>query len=702
MQLFHKYGCLRQAIFRYICRKAKSLEYSYMKKITIIYTLIFLLFGSLQNISAQKQITPEWLWSLGRVSLLDVSEQNDIILYQVKHYDIASNSSSAVIYAMDMDGKNKRVIYDNPDKIGSVAFHPTFKKIAYLKKGTLYTMNFDGTDEQSVGGEGINSYKYSPDGSKIAFIKDVKYRTTLKDKYAELDQSNVQLFDDLMYRHWDHWEDDSYSNIFVQDIKDGVLVDEGENIINGPYDTPLQPFGGMEQITWSPNGEHILYTIKLLEGKEYALSTNSDIYAYHLKTKTVQNLTKDNKGYDMDPQFSPDGKYLVYNRMVTPGYEADKKEAILRPWPSSISMDISKGKDQNFNQPTFSPDNKYIYFTSGIEATYQLFRYDIKDKKVEQITDGVHNINDFIPVSDGVITRKNSMTDAHEIFHVSVDGKMTQLTDVNAENYEGITKAQVKHKWVTTTDGKKMKVWYILPPDFDPNKKYPTLLYCQGGPQSPVSQFFSYRWNFQIMAAHGYVIVAPNRRGLPSFGQEWNHAISKDWGGQAIKDYLSAIDDAIENEPYVDKDRVGAVGASYGGYSVYYLAGNHDGRFKSFISHCGLFNLESWYGTTEELFFANYDIGGPYWDESLAEDYRKNSPHTYADNWDTPILVIHGGKDFRVPLQEGMQAFQLAQLKGIKSKFLYFPDEGHWVLSPQNGIIWQKEFFEWLRETLKE
>lgn len=657
---------------------------------------ILILFLALAFQSMAQKITPEWLWSLGRVSLVDISEKNNTILYSVRHYDINDNSGHTTMYRMDINGKNAQV-FSTPEGSHGLKFHPTLDKITYLTGDGLYMMDIDGSNSQLLSSEAMDDYIISPNGSDVAYIRDVKYKETLMDKYSSFKKANAYLFDDLMYRHWDHWEDDKASNLFIQNIASGQAM----NITEGPFDTPLKPFGGMSEISWNHDGRAIYYTIKKLLGKEYAESTNSDIYKYDLATQKTSNITASNKGYDRDPVCSSDGKWLAFNRMTTPGYEADKNLAILVNQQTGAESVLNQNIDMNANHPVFSEDGKTIYFTAGVEATTQLFSYDMRSKKITQITEGVHNIYDFIPVSNGVVARIASMTDAHEIYHISNTGNIKALTHVNKEQYSKVDKAIVKHKWVTTTDNKKMKVWYILPPDFDPNKKYPTLLYLQGGPQSAVSQFFSYRWNFQIMAAQGYVVVAPNRRGLPSFGEEWNKQISKDWGGQAMKDYLSAIDDAIANEPYVDKNRVGAVGASFGGYSAYWLAGNHEGRFSTFISHCGMFNMESWYGTTEELFFANYDLGGPYWEKQWKKSYEAFSPHTYADNWDTPILVIHGGKDFRVPVSEGMQAFQLAQIKGIKSKFLYFPEEGHWILSPQNGIIWQHEFFNWLDETLK-
>lgn len=667
-----------------------------MKKIIFLTTFVCIV-----QVVFSQSITPEWLWSLDRISVQDVSEKHNKIIYQLSTYDVADNNSTSKIYTMNLDGSDKAVLYDDEDKIRSVSMSPVDNDIYYLKGGLLYKMNMQGQDHIKVSDIKMNGYRISPDGKHVAYTADVKTTETLKDKYNQYDQAEAYMFDDLMYRHWDHWEDDKHSNLFVATL-DNEKLSESINIVDGPYDVPLKPFGGMGQINWSSDSKAVFFSMKNLTGMEYALSTDADIYKYDLSKRTLVNLTEENPGYDLEPQFSKDGKWMVYNSMATAGYEADKNRIILVDLKRGEQQDITVDFDESANHPKFSPDGKNIYFTAGKEATYQLFSYELSSKKIKQITEGVHNINDFYPTSKTVICTRTSMTDASDIYAVNKKGGFQQLTQVNKSAYANIKKAKVKSKWINTTDGKKMKVWHILPPDFDPDKKYPTLLYCQGGPQSAVSQFFSYRWNFQLMAAQGYVIVAPNRRGLPSFGTEWNEAISGDWGGQAMEDYLSAIDDAIEHDSYVDKDRVGAIGASYGGYSVYWLAGNHDKRFKTFISHCGLFNLESWYGTTEELFFANHDLGGPYWEQEHKAEYEKFSPHTYAANWDTPILVIHGGKDYRVPLSEGMQAFQVAQLKGIKSKFLYFPNEGHWILSPQNAMVWQKEFFSWLDETLKK
>jgi dipeptidyl aminopeptidase/acylaminoacyl peptidase len=465
------------------------------------------------------------------------------------------------------------------------------------------------------------------------------------------------------------------------------------------FDGVLPPFGGTDQFCFSADSKKIIYTSKKLQGKAFALSTNSDLYEYTIATQTTINLTESNKGYDNNPAYSPQGD-LAWLSMARNGFEADKNNLMLRKADGS-AVNLTADMDITVGSFCWHPSGKMIYFIAPTKGTEHIFEVELATKKIRQVTSGQYDYISLSIFGDFIYAGRQSMVAPTDLYAVSIKAKdkVTQLTKSNADILSTIVMPKVQEKWVTTTDGKQMLVWMVLPPNFDPTKKYPTLLYCQGGPQSQVSQFFSYRWNLALMASQGYVVVAPNRRGLPGFGQDWNDAISKDWGGQAMRDYLSAID-AATKETYVDKDRLGAVGASYGGYSVYMLAGIHQNRFKTFVSHCGLFNLESWYGTTEELFFANWDQGGPYWLAENKANYEKNSPHKYVANWNTPMLVIHGGMDFRVPESEGIQAFQAAQLKGIKSRYLSFPTEGHWVQSPQNGLLWQREFFEWLAEDL--
>lgn len=679
---------------------------------------------------AQDRFSAETLWKLGRVSEMQLSPSEKTILYGVTWYDVDANKGNRDLYILDENAESPRKLTDSKGSETNGIWRPDGKKIGYLSAEggsmQLWEMGINGEGKKQVSNieGGINGFAYSPDMKHIVYTMDVKIEQEAKDIYPDLPLANALIYDDLMYRHWDNWHDYKYSHVFVASYMDGA-IGSGIDIMKGePFDSPLMPNGGMEQIAWTPDGKSVSYVCKKLKGKDFALSTNSDIYLYNIETGQTENLTAQNEGYDHDPVFSPDGSMMVYRSMKTPGFEADKDRIILLQFTKAAAgktktdakkksekvsvapdakaytyTDLSEGFDQSSNHFTFSKDGKSIYFISGIHATYQVYKIDIATKKITQLTQGDHDIQAFALAGNDLIITKMRMDLPSEIFRIKGDGTEEQLTFTNREVLKGIELGKTTKRWITTTDGKKMLVWVILPPNFDPNKKYPALLYCQGGPQSAVSQFFSYRWNFQMMAANDYVIVAPNRRGLPTFGQEWNDQISGDYGGQNMKDYLVAID-SVAAEPWVDENRLGAVGASYGGYSVYWLAGNHNKRFKTFIAHCGIFNFESMYASTEEMFFVNYDYKGAYWDNPKPKSYDF-SPHLFVKNWDTPILVIHGGYDFRIPYTEGMQAFNVAQLKDIPSKFLFFPEETHFVTKPQNAILWQREFFKWLDKYLK-
>ncbi|MCB0704234.1 MAG: S9 family peptidase [Saprospiraceae bacterium] len=650
-------------------------------------------------------LTPELLWSLGRVSLMDVSPDQKTVLYGVTYYDIEGNSGNTDLYTVQVDGstgKKPNRLTNTPKSEYNAVFRPDGKKIGYLKGGHLWEMDVNGSNQNKVSDQEMNGFQYSPDGKKILFIRDVDYSGGPNPLLEGLPKADVRIIDDLMYRHWDHWEDASFSNIFYATYSDGKILGDALNIQNEPFDSPLMPFGGMEQISWSPDSKYIAYTCKKLSGVEYAKSTDSNIYLYELESGKTTNLSNGMKGYDMEPVFSKDGRYLAWNSMRTPGYEADRNRIFIYDFQSKESWEMTSGLDESTNSPRWSSDGRQVYFTAGRLGTYQIYLVDFdREGKMRQTSAGNFDYGNIFVLDDFIIATRMSMSQPTEIVRITKDAaRATPLTYTNDEALANIEMGKIRKRVIQTTDGKPMHVWVIYPPGFDETKSYPALLYCQGGPQSAVSQFWSYRWNFQMMAANGYVVVAPNRRGLPSFGEEWNAEISGDWGGQAMQDLLTAID-TLSTEPYIDESRLGAVGASFGGYSIYWLAGNHDKRFKTFISHSGVYNLESWYGETEEVFFANHDMGGAYWEKDQPETYKLDSPHLYARNWDTPILVIHGQKDFRIPVTEGMQAFQAAKLQGIPSRFLYFPDEGHWVLKPQNGILWQRVFFDWLGRSLK-
>jgi len=648
-------------------------------------------------------LTPEILWSLGKIGGTQLSPNGKYVTYTVTYYNIEYNKSSNDIYSIPVNGGSPIKLTDTSEKESNVIWRPDGKKIGYIssKSGDMqiWEMNPDGSKNKQISNisGGISNFKYSPKGDKIIYIKSVKLDKDIHDLFPDLPLANARIETDLMYRHWDEWHDYSYDHVFIADYKKNKIGNEQDIIEGEKFD-----IGGFGQMTFSPDGKFIAYSCKKLTGKDFALSTNTDIYLFDIKNSITTNLTEGMMGYDRNPVFSPDGKSIMWSSMERDGYEADRNRIFIMNLMTGSKEELSMGSDRNCGSPQWSKDGKTIYFYSPEKGTYQLYSIDVVTKIIKQITNGQYDYYSFVQSGDHIIANKESMSAPPELYKIDIStGKDVVLTDINKEIIDNIKMGIVKERWVKTTDGKNMLVWVIYPPNFDPNKKYPALLYCIGGPQATVSQSWSPRWNFQLMATNEYIIVAPNRRGLPSFGQEWNEQISGDWGGQAMKDLLSAIDD-VKKEPYVDENRLGAVGASFGGYSVFWLAGNHDKRFKAFISHDGIFNLESWYNTTEEMFFANWDLKGSFWNENRSKTWDTDSPHKYIANWDTPILVIHGGKDFRVSEAESMQAFQAAQLQNIPSQFLYFPEENHWVLTPQNGILWQRVFFEWLDQWLKQ
>lgn len=669
---------------------------------------ILLVAGALLTGFGQNRMTPELLWKLGRVGGVAVSPDGQTTLYGVSYYDLEANSGNRDLYTVPVAGGAAQKITNTEGSESGEVWRPDGKKIGFLRSTDngmqLFEINPDGSGEKQVTDieGGIGNFAYAPDQRHVYFTRKVKTGQTIHDKYPDLPQANARVIDDLMYRHWDEWDDYHSNHLFVATYTDGGIGEPTDIMEGESFDTPLEPFGGSEEMAWSSDGKYIVYTSKKLTGKDYAVSTNSDLYMYNVESGETINLTEGMEGYDKEPVFSPSGRYMIWSSMERAGFESDRNRLFLYDMESGEKSEITVGLDRDALHPVWAPNETMIYFLSGEEATYHIFSMDLTERKVKQVTKGTYNYGSFALADENtLVAARMDMNGPTELYRIDLkNGKAEAITTVNKSIYDKIRTSRVEERWIETTDGEKMLTWVIYPPDFDRNKKYPTLLYCQGGPQSAVSQFFSFRWNFQLMAANGYIVVAPNRRGLPSFGRQWNDEISQDWGGQSMQDYLSAID-ALSKEEYVDEDRLGAIGASFGGYSVYWLAGNHEDRFKTFIAHCGLFNLESWYLSTEELFFANWDIGGPYWKEGMADDYADFSPHNFAQYWDTPILVIHGEKDFRVPIGEGMQAFQAAQIQDIPSRFLYFPEEGHWVLSPQNGVLWHREFFEWLDKWLK-
>lgn len=663
---------------------------------------------ALSELTSTGIFSAELMWRLGRVSDVQVSPDGKLLLFGITRYRLDENKGNRDLFILPVEGGELQQLTNTLGSEINAIWRPDGKKIGYLSAegGSMqvWEMNLDGSQkvQKSDIHEGISGFSYSPDLKHVIYTKDIKLDPNPQDIHPDLPLTNVMIINDMMYRHWDHWHDYAYSHIFFTPYDESTSITGGTDIMPGePYDAPMVPSGGMEQIAWSPDGTSIAYTCKKLKGKEYTLSTNSEIYLYSLTSgKTLNISEKGFDGYDWDPVFSQNGKHILWRSMEEPGFEAGKERIILYDLESGLAEDLSDGFDQSATHFRWSVDGNRILFISGIHATYQVYEMEIASRTIRQITQGDHDYQSIEYADDVLVGQKMSMSLPSEIFRIDpVTGTETQLSFVNKNILDQITLGSIEKRWIPTTDGKQMLTWVIFPPNFDSTKQYPAILYCQGGPQSAVSQFFSYRWNFQMMAANGYIVVAPNRRGLPTFGQAWNDQISGDYGGQNIKDYLSAID-AVAAEPYVDASRLGAVGASYGGFSVYWLAGHHEKRFKAFISHCGMFNFESKYASTEEYFFPNKDLGGPYWEKPRPKSFDF-SPHRFVDKWDTPIMIVHGGYDFRIPYTESLQAFNVAQLRGIPSRLLFFPEESHFVLKPQNAVLWQREFFKWLDQWLK-
>jgi dipeptidyl aminopeptidase/acylaminoacyl peptidase len=639
-----------------------------MKKILLLIIITMSI-----TTSAQQILSPEALWKLGRVSAIGISKDGKSIVYKVATPSVEENKSNSKFYTIPVTGGNAVEIQEIDTK--------------------------DLVVDKNI----------SPDGRYILSSQEVKTENVLgKDFYPELDKSEAQIYDGLDYRHWDTWNNGTHNHVFYA-INKGSKATPIDIMKGEPFDSPQKPFGGDEDYIWSPNSKSIIYVCKKKFGTAYAISTNTDLYEFDIETKTTKNLTENNPGYDTNPAFSPSGD-LTWLQMKRDGYEADKNDIIVRF--KGMDINLTANWDGSVESFKWSHDGNKIYFIAAFDGTLQLFEIDLKNitvragiaSNIKQLTNDDFDIRTIVDLSgDNIIVSRTDMNHADEIYSYNLKKKTwLQLTKTNDVIYSKLALPNFERRYVTTTDGKKMLVWVILPPNFDKTKKYPTLLYCQGGPQSPLTQFYSFRWNFSLMASQGYVVVAPNRRGMYGHGQAWNEQISKDWGGQVMDDYLSAIDD-VSKESYIDKSRLGCIGASYGGYSVYYLAGIHNNRFKTFISHDGVFNTQSMFGTTEEVFFNNWDFGGAYWEKdnvAAQKAYNQFNPINFVDKWNTPILIIQGGKDYRVCIGQAQEAFQAAQLRGIKSRFLYFPEENHWVLKPQNGMVWQREFYKWLKETL--
>lgn len=653
-------------------------------------------------------MTPEVLWKMGRLSDVQVSPDGKKAVYGVSYYSVEKNASNRELYLLDIATGTSKALTHTAKAEYQATWSKDGSKIYYLSskdgKMQLWNMQADGSQARCLTAYegGIDAYAFSPDESKLLFVSQVPNGPTTAELYPDLPLSSGLVINDLMYKHWDEWQT-SIPHPFVADFNKGKLANVRDLLEGTLYESPMKPFGGIEQLAWSPDGKTVAYTCRKKTGMAYSLSTNSDIFLYHLADGSCDNLTEGMMGYDTNPVYSPSGRYIAFSSMEREGYESDKNRLMVYDSQSGEIRDYTADFDQEASSLAWSADEQYIYFVSVWHARTHVYELQLSDGKIRQITRGDYDFENALPADGCLLATRHSLSHPNEVVRVDIaSGEMQVLTHENDHIFNQLTVGRVEERWIRTTDNKDMLTWVVYPPHFDPNKQYPTLLYCQGGPQSAVSQFWSFRWNLQLMAAQGYIVVAPNRHGLPGFGQEWLEQISGDYGGQNMQDYLTAID-AVSKEPYVDSEHLGCVGASYGGFSVYWLAGHHNKRFKAFIAHSGIFNIQQQYLETEELWFANWDIGGPYWDtkNAVAQRTYATSPHLFVDKWDTPILCIHGEKDYRILASQGMSAFNAAKLRGIDAQLLVFPDENHWITKPQNAILWQRTFFGWLDKYLK-
>lgn len=686
-------------------------------------------------------MTPEALWAMGRIGSAQASPDGKQVVYQVSYYSVKQNASHTMLFIQPTKAEKNmakpRPLTTDAKSETDAAWIEGGQRIAFLREGQLWKMNPDGTGRVKLTNSGIDieGFKFSPDGSKVILIKSLPYNDIIKKNPDDLPKASGRLITDMNYRHWDHYVE-SIPHPFVAEVN-GNTIDEGVDVLAGePYESPMAPFGGIEQLDWSRDSKQIAYTCRKKTGVDYAISTDADIYLYNIETRQTRNLCKPegyvepkidptksmrnqavnhqqgdlNVGYDQNPQFSPDGQYVAWQSMARNGYESDRNRLCVYRLSDGTKTYVTERFDSNVDGFCWSNDSKTLFFLGVWNAVGMVYQTNLKGE-VMQLTDGWYDYGSLQALANGkqLLVSRHSYLAPDDLYVLTINKKekrsaVAQITEENKHILDQLAKPSVQQRWVKATDGKQELEWIILPPHFDANKKYPTLLFCEGGPQTPVSQFWSYRWNMYIMAANGYVVVAPNRRGLPGFGSEWNEAVSQDWTGQPMKDLLSAIDDAAAELPYVDKDRLGCVGASFGGFSAYYLAGHHDGRFKCFIAHDGAFNLESMYTDTEEAWFSNWEYDDAYWNKDQTEAARRtyaNSPHLAVDKWDAPILCIHGEKDYRINANQGFGAFNAARMRGIPAELLLFPDENHWVLKPQNGVLWQRTYFNWLDRWLK-
>ena len=664
--------------------------------------------------TATRQFSIDVIESLGRVSSPSVAPDGKTVLFGVSYENLEQNNSNNDLYTVVIDSEEApRRITDTPKSESGAVWIDGGRRIAFMypdEDGNMqmWLMNADGSGRTKASSHpgGISGFLLSPDQSRVVVIGNVKYTRNAGDIYPDLPKATGRVIDDLMYKHWDEWVTE-IPHPFIGNFDGNTVSDLHDIMADEPFEAPMKPFGGVESFAWHPDGKTLVYVSHKKTGMEYALSTNSDLYAYDLTTGTTRNLTEGMMGYDTAPSFSPDGQWLAWLSMEHDGYESDRNRLFVLNWQSGVKSELTDNWDYHIDEFTWAPDSHKLYFIAPKDGVIPVFSIDRATKDIRQLTDVRADFTTLAATQDKVVTMMHSMLRPNEVMTIDLNPRSRRsplwpLTDMNGDIFADIDMPSVEKRMVPTTDGKEMLTWVVYPPQFDPNKKYPAILYCQGGPQSPVSQFWSYRWNLALMAANGYIVIAPNRRGLPGFGSEWNAQISKDYPGQNMQDYLSAVDN-MKAEPYIDAARIGATGASYGGFSIYYLAGIHEGRFAALLAHAGIFNLEAQYLETEEMWFANWDMGGPFWDTAnpVAQRTFANSPHKFVDRWTTPIMISHGELDYRILASQGEAAFNAAKLRGIPAEMVIYPDENHWILKPQNAVLWQRLFFRWFDRWLK-
>jgi dipeptidyl aminopeptidase/acylaminoacyl peptidase len=710
------------------------------------------------------KMTPEALLAFGRLSDPQVSPDGEYILYGVSYTSTKDNRSCRNLFICKKDGSDRQQLTESGKSISNARWINKGKGIAFNMGGQIWTADIkekngrwtvSGLHQISNVPSGISEFKLSPDQSRLMYVSTVKSSVkTPADCYEDLDKAEAYTTDDLMYRHWDHTVME-LPHTFIADFSAkaqlSITPETSIDILAGEpetYELPAEPFSGIEQLDWSPDGKYIAYSCRKLTGKKYAFSTNTEIYIYNVENAKATKISTAG-GYDTDPVWSPDGGKICWVSMERDGYEADKQRLIVADlnWntmdengcPAAENItDVTADFKYNVSGPSWDENCKEIYFASLAEGLEGIFKAVGPDWKIERLTEdnlwfdfgSPFHVSKAEDGSVEMLTTWCSMDFPTELVAVKAKDGVTERKPITTENDHILSQLaghETEARYVKTVDGKDMLTWVLYPPQFDPAKKYPSILICLGGPQGTLSQGWSYRWNYRLMASQGYVVVLPNRRGTTAFGQEWTEQISGDYPGLNMQDYLCAARE-VKAEPYIDK--MAACGASYGGYSVFYLCGTHENTFDAFIAHAGIFNEEHMYMTTEEMWFPNFDNGGlheceidprvgtpeapvgpagdgqtfggirqggsPWSNLPKTKRHYELSPHKLVTKWHTPLMVIHGGMDYRVPVDQGMAAYNAAQLMGVPSRLLIFPDENHWILKPQNALMWHREYFKWL------